>query len=262
LEVEIIGYSQRDRIFIKEMDNSNLHTTEDKEEEKNHDEDASFTPPAFHDPGNNNNNASTETDGKKVDETTTHGKSDGKKEEGAPTGTQPAVVPLAAINKPDPIAIPPQSEKKGPAPAMSEKYHDPLIGMSVKKANSDKAHSAIHSEVHSPTDNAKVGPAMTDAEKAHERQGLTTVEAEHLYETVGFNELPYVEVSLFWMFFAQFTGVMPFMLELACVLALAVQSWIDFAIIAAILICNGVLGFMEELKAKQSLVKKASLPFI
>jgi H+-transporting ATPase len=98
-------------------------------------------------------------------------------------------------------------------------------------------------------------------EKARERRGLTTAEAEKLYETVGFNELPYVEVSLVWLFFAQFTGVMPFMLEIACILALAVQSWIDFAIIAGILICNGVLGFHEELKAKQSLVNSLYFPF-
>ena len=43
------------------------------------------------------------------------------------------------------------------------------------------------------------------------------------------------------------------MLEIACILALAVQDWIDFAIIAAILLCNGYLGFHEELKAKASL---------
>lgn len=43
------------------------------------------------------------------------------------------------------------------------------------------------------------------------------------------------------------------MLELAAILALAVQDYIDFAIIAAILICNGYLGFHEELKAKASL---------
>jgi H+-transporting ATPase len=91
-------------------------------------------------------------------------------------------------------------------------------------------------------------------QKALERRGLSTAEAEKLYETIGFNELPHVEVSLFWLFFSQFTGIMPFMLEIACILALAVQSFIDFAIISAMLICNGVLGFHEELKAKQSLV--------
>lgn len=87
--------------------------------------------------------------------------------------------------------------------------------------------------------------------------GLTTAEAQKLYEEVGFNELPHVEVSLYWLFFAQFTGVMPYMLEIACVLALAVESFVDFAIIAAILLCNSILGFTEELKAKSSLVSCA-----
>lgn len=47
---------------------------------------------------------------------------------------------------------------------------------------------------------------------------------------------------------------MPFMLEIACILALAVQSYPDFAIIGGILLSNGCLGFHEELKAKRSLV--------
>ena len=47
---------------------------------------------------------------------------------------------------------------------------------------------------------------------------------------------------------------MPYMLELACILALAVQDYVDFVIIAAIVLCNGFLGFHEELKAKASLV--------
>lgn len=85
-------------------------------------------------------------------------------------------------------------------------------------------------------------------------KGLTTEEAEKLYSQIGFNELPHVEVSLIWLFFLQFTGLLPYMLELACILALAVQDYLDFAIIAAILLCNGILGFIEELKAKKSLV--------
>lgn len=43
------------------------------------------------------------------------------------------------------------------------------------------------------------------------------------------------------------------MLELAAVIAIAVEDYIDFAIIMAILIVNGYLGFHEELKAKASL---------
>lgn len=88
-----------------------------------------------------------------------------------------------------------------------------------------------------------------------ERVGLTSDQAEHLYETVGFNELPHVEVSLVWLLFVQFTGVMPYMLEIAFILALAVQSYPDFAIIFGIVVTNGVLGFTEELKSKQALDK-------
>jgi H+-transporting ATPase len=56
----------------------------------------------------------------------------------------------------------------------------------------------------------------------------------------------------------QFTGTMPYMLELACILSLAVSDWVDFAIIAAMILCNGYLGFHEELKAKESLEELTS----
>ena len=100
-------------------------------------------------------------------------------------------------------------------------------------------------EPQSPTNNSK-----DEVNKV----GLTSAEAERLYEEVGFNELPHVEVSLVWMLLGQFMGVMPYMLEIAAILALAVESYIDFAIIAAILLSNGLLGFHEELNAKASLV--------
>ena len=76
---------------------------------------------------------------------------------------------------------------------------------------------------------------------------------EQGYEEWGFNELPHVEISLWWIFFIQFTGLMPYMLELAAIIAIAVEDYIDFAIIMAILIVNGYLGFHEELKSKASL---------
>lgn len=100
----------------------------------------------------------------------------------------------------------------------------------------------------------RAGEAPTTAGEGVSKVGLTTAEAEKLYEEVGFNELPHVEVSLVWMLLGQFMGVMPYMLEIACILALAVESYIDFAIIAAILLSNGLLGFHEELNAKASLV--------
>jgi H+-transporting ATPase len=87
-----------------------------------------------------------------------------------------------------------------------------------------------------------------------ERVGLTTEEAEELYKQWGFNELPEITVSLWYLLFVQFTGTMPYMLELACVIALAIQDYPDFGIILGMLLANGFLGFHEQLKAAESLV--------
>ena len=83
--------------------------------------------------------------------------------------------------------------------------------------------------------------------------GLTSAAAEELLEKYGFNELAVVEIPLLTLFFMQFTGTMPYMLWIACILSLVVQDYIDFAIIMTMLLCNGCLGFHEELKAKASL---------
>ncbi len=87
-----------------------------------------------------------------------------------------------------------------------------------------------------------------------ERQGLTTDQVEELYKQWGFNELPEIKVSLWWLLFLQFTGTMPYMLELAAIVAVAVGDYADFGIILAMLCANGVLGFHEQLKAAESLV--------
>lgn len=87
-----------------------------------------------------------------------------------------------------------------------------------------------------------------------ERIGLTTDQAEELYKQWGYNELPEVSVSLWYILFIQFTGTMPYMLELAAIIAIAVQDYTDFAIILAMLFANGFLGFHEQLKAAESLV--------
>lgn len=89
-------------------------------------------------------------------------------------------------------------------------------------------------------------------------EGLTSAQVEALYNKYGYNELPSIVVPLWYIFLMQFTGTMPYMLELACVLSLAVSDWVDFAIIATMILCNGYLGFHEELKAKQSLEELTS----
>ena len=91
-----------------------------------------------------------------------------------------------------------------------------------------------------------------------ERLGLTTEEAEAAVAKWGYNEIPVVEVPLWYIFLIQFTGTMPYMLELACILSLVVLDYIDFAIIFTMVMCNGYLGFHEELKAKESLAELTS----
>lgn len=88
----------------------------------------------------------------------------------------------------------------------------------------------------------------------HGRAGLSSEEADILYEEVGFNELKHVEVSAIKLFFLQLTGLMPYVLEIAAIISIAILEYVDFAIILAILLANATLGYYEEMKAKKSLV--------
>jgi magnesium-transporting ATPase (P-type) len=94
-----------------------------------------------------------------------------------------------------------------------------------------------------------------------ERCGLTSEKVEELYKIHGYNELPEIKVSLWWLFLLQFTGTMPYMLELACVISIAVQDYPDFGIILGMLLANGFLSFHEQLKAAESLVSISNFEF-
>ena len=73
-----------------------------------------------------------------------------------------------------------------------------------------------------------------------EREGLTTEQCEELYKQWGYNELPVIEIPLWWVFLEQYMGTMPYMLELAIIIAGAVQDWIDFGIILAMVCFSSV----------------------
>ena len=94
---------------------------------------------------------------------------------------------------------------------------------------------------------------------AEGREGLTTDQAEAYQKSPlpdgGFNELPVVEVSKLWILFCQFTGTMPYMLEIAFLIAAAVEDWKDVGIIGTMLLANGFLGFKEELECLEALVR-------
>ncbi len=87
-----------------------------------------------------------------------------------------------------------------------------------------------------------------------EKLGLTTEQVNQLRGKWGYNELPEIKISLWWVLFLQFTGTMPYMLEIALIICLIVHDYADFAIILGMLLCNGFLGFHEQMKAADSLV--------
>ena len=92
---------------------------------------------------------------------------------------------------------------------------------------------------------------------AETRAGLTTEQAEDLHspDKFGYNELPTVEVSKLWMFLFQFMGTMPYMLEVSAIVSAAARDWKDFGILLFMLCANGCLGFHEEMKCLESLVR-------
>jgi len=167
------------------------------------------------------------------------------------------------------------------------------------------SHAELHDAHKMHGDNLKGVDLSFDPE---ERLGLTTARAEEIRKSklpngleVGYNELPHVSVSLFYLFISQFMGTMPYMyvyartharaqtslsthppflsshstrtnpssppsispstspftlnrLEIAMIIAAGCQDWPDMAIIAAMLIANGCLGFREQLECIHSLV--------
>jgi len=94
--------------------------------------------------------------------------------------------------------------------------------------------------------------------------GLSQEEATHRLAEYGPNALEEKRTSPFVKFLSYFWGPIPWMIEVAAVLALVVQRWEDFTIIAIMLLINAGVGFWEEFKAdnaiaalKQNLALKA-----
>ena len=94
------------------------------------------------------------------------------------------------------------------------------------------------------------------------RGGLSTDEAKTRLETYGPNAIEAKEQSLLQKLLGYFWGPIPWMIEAAAILSLAVQHWTDFAIIMVLLIYNAGIGFWQERKAANALaaLKKGLAP--
>ncbi|MBM4125897.1 MAG: cation-translocating P-type ATPase [Nitrospira sp.] len=84
--------------------------------------------------------------------------------------------------------------------------------------------------------------------------GLGADEVARRQASDGFNELPESPPpSLLKLFLSQFTSVIVWVLIGAAVLSGVLGDWVDAAAILAIVFLNGVLGFVQEFRAEQSL---------
>jgi P-type Ca2+ transporter type 2C len=84
--------------------------------------------------------------------------------------------------------------------------------------------------------------------------GLSNHEAQQRLQREGPNELPEAQPpSLLRLFFSQFTSVIVWVLIGAAVISGLLEDWLDAAAILAIVLLNGVLGFIQEFRAERSL---------
>ena len=83
--------------------------------------------------------------------------------------------------------------------------------------------------------------------------GLSQEEADRRRETYGDNALHERKESGLARLFSYFWGPIPWMIELAAIMAVLVQDWADCAIIVVLLVFNAAIGFFEEHKAENAL---------
>lgn len=90
--------------------------------------------------------------------------------------------------------------------------------------------------------------------RTHPEAGLGADEAGRRQQCEGFNELPEAPPpSLVKLFLSQFTSVIVWVLIGAAVISGLLEDWLDAAAIMAIVLLNGVLGFVQEFRAERSL---------
>ena len=90
--------------------------------------------------------------------------------------------------------------------------------------------------------------------------GLTQVEAQKRLESKGRNELPSKKpINKTVIFFSQLNNVLIYILLVAAILSLFLKDFIDAFIIFAAIIINTFIGYIQELKANDALLKLKSL---
>jgi Ca2+-transporting ATPase len=120
--------------------------------------------------------------------------------------------------------------------------------------------------VHTPAPSRAVAPRPPSQRIARDRPspppaaGLSAAEAASRLAAVGPNEIVRAAAAGPWRLIArQFTGAMVWLLLGASVVSVAVGEVIDAVAIGAILLLNGVVGFLQEYRAERAVLALRSL---
>src|ERR1700731_4063121 len=98
-------------------------------------------------------------------------------------------------------------------------------------------------------------------EQASAGAGLTSDEAHRRMEKFGANAMPDTALHPFRMALEKFWAPVPWMLEAAIVLEVALGKYVEAAIIAGLLVFNAALGLLQESRAEATLAAlKSRLP--
>ena len=100
-----------------------------------------------------------------------------------------------------------------------------------------------------PLNQAKVPLKELEKQLHTSENGLSTDDARERLARYGRNELTEKTTNPLFKFLSYFWGPIPWMIEIAAILSIAVHHWADFFIILALLLMNSVVGFWEEYQA-------------
>src|SRR5580658_9677791 len=89
--------------------------------------------------------------------------------------------------------------------------------------------------------------------KANQPSGLTGEEARRRLEKVGANAMPDTALHPLRRALRKFWAPVPWMLEAAITLELALGKYLEATIIAALLVFNALLGLLQESRAQATL---------
>jgi H+-transporting ATPase len=105
-----------------------------------------------------------------------------------------------------------------------------------------------------PQENASSSPAISaNVADAVPQNGLTTAEAHRLLLKCGPNEMPDTTVHPLRTALRKFWAPVPWMLEAAIVLQIALGDLTEAGIIAGLLVFNAAIGFFQEARAQATL---------